>query len=520
MARIRGLVFTFLCAALLATGSFSFVSEAMAAQTSVEQKKAAALRSARARLQAKENAQQKAKSRAQKSASTKKATTAKATHKTISSTKKNSSVVAVKRPSTRTAVSKPTSKVSGKTRKAEATKQKATLEHQQKDLKTELSSLKQDLALKQSRAQSADDALKESEKAISKSNRSLKELSEKKAAASARLADLKNEAKIVGLQVGEAEDVVTSIGQAQFLNSMRHPWQTALTGGNPNELSRRSAVLGYLAQEQTRTIDRLENRQKNIETVAKKTEETRAELVRIESEEQRNRVALEKEKNSRSLALERLRGEIKTQQQRYEQLVKNDRELSVLISKIDKRIADAEAQEKLEEERRIAAQKARSKSSSRKSTAKSGGKVDTTRLTIAPVRGNFGALKGKLTMPVNGTIAASFGQRREGAASSLPWRGLLIRAKTGENVLATAPGTVVFSDWMRGFGNLLILDHGSNYLSVYANNESLFKSVGDTVSQGEAIASVGNSGGEESPGLYFELRYKGKPFDPARWLAR
>ena len=520
MARIRGLLLTILCAALLATGSFSFVSEAEAAQTTVEQKKAAALRSARARLKAKKAAEQKAKKKTQQSTAQKKVTTKKTVRRTNFTAKKSSSATATKKTVARTVESKPAPKVSGKNQKAEATKQKATLEHQQKDLKTELSTLKQDLALKQSRAQSADDALKESEKAISKSNRSLKELSEKKAAANARLADLKNEAKIVGLQVGEAEDVVTSIGQAQFLNSMRHPWQTALTGGNPNELSRRSAVLGYLAQEQTRTINRLENRQKNIEIVAKKTEETRSELVRIESEEQRNRAALEKEKNSRSLALERLRGEIKTQQQRYEQLVKNDRELSVLISKIDKRIAEAEAQEKLEEERRIAAQKARSKSTSRKSTAKPSGKIDTTRLTVAPVRGNFGALKGKLTMPVNGTIAASFGQRREGAASSLPWRGLLIRAKTGENVLATAPGTVVFSDWMRGFGNLLILDHGSNYLSVYANNESLFKSVGDTVSQGEAIASVGNSGGEERPGLYFELRYKGKPFDPARWLAR
>ena len=515
MAQIRGLVFTFLCAALLATGSFSFVTEATAAQTTAEQKKAAALRVARARLQAKNAAQQKAK----KSTSQKKATTKKVAKKTTVTTKKKASAPAAKKTSTRPVKSKSTPKVSGKTQKAEATKQKASLEHQQKDLKTELSTLKQDLALKQSRAQSADDALKESEKAISKSNRSLKELSEKKAAANARLADLKNEAKIVGLQVGEAEDVVTSIGQAQFLNSMRHPWQTALTGGNPNELSRRSAVLSYLAQEQTRTIDRLENRQKNIATVAKKTEETRSELVRIESEERQNRASLEKEKNSRSLALERLRGEIKTQQQRYEQLVKNDRELSVLISKIDKRIAEAEAQEKIENERRIAAQKARSKSSSKRSSSAASTKVDTTRLTVAPVRGNFGALKGKLTMPVNGTIAASFGQRREGAASSLPWRGLLIRAKTGENVLATAPGTVVFSDWMRGFGNLLILDHGSNYLSVYANNESLFKSVGDTVSQGEAIASVGNSGGEERPGLYFELRYKGKPFDPARWLA-
>ena len=97
---------------------------------------------------------------------------------------------------------------------------------------------------------------------------------------------------------------------------------------------------------------------------------------------------------------------------------------------------------------------------------------------------------------------------------------MLIRAKLGQDVRATAAGTVVFSDWMRGFGNLLILDHGSNYLSVYANNETLYKSVGERVKRGDTIASVGRSGGEDYPGLYFELRYKGKPFDPTRWIAK
>ena len=474
------------------------VSSAFAATQTVEQKKAAAIAQAKKRLATKQ-----------------KATPTKVTKTTA---KKTTTQKVVKKTTAKPVAKKTTAKATPKVQKAAATKEKANLESQKKDIKNTLSSIKKDIAQKQSRAKSAEEELKESEKAISKSNRSLKELSEKKTAATARLADLKTEAKIVGLQVGEAEDVVTSIAQAQFLNSMRHPWQTAIEGGNPNEVSRRSAVLGYLAQEQTRTINRLENRQKNIEAVAKKTEETRKELVRIESEEQKNRASLEKEKSSRSVALNRLRGEIKTQQDRYEQLVKNDRELSSLIAKIDRQIEAAEKQERLEaEKRRLAAEKSRT-TPAKRTPQKTTPKVDTSRLAIAPVQGNFGALKGKLTVPVKGTIAATYGQRREGAASSLPWRGLLIRAKAGESVHATAPGTVVFSDWMRGFGNLLILDHGSNYLSVYANNESLFKSVGDTVAQGETIASVGNSGGEESPGLYFELRYKGKPFDPAKWL--
>ncbi|MEF9943701.1 MAG: peptidoglycan DD-metalloendopeptidase family protein, partial [Burkholderiaceae bacterium] len=80
------------------------------------------------------------------------------------------------------------------------------------------------------------------------------------------------------------------------------------------------------------------------------------------------------------------------------------------------------------------------------------------------------------------------------------------------------PGQVVFADWLRGFGNLLILDHGDSYLSVYGNNESLYKNVGDRVSIGETVASVGNTGGGDLPSLYFELRHQGRPFDPLKWM--
>jgi septal ring factor EnvC (AmiA/AmiB activator) len=82
-----------------------------------------------------------------------------------------------------------------------------------------------------------------------------------------------------------------------------------------------------------------------------------------------------------------------------------------------------------------------------------------------------------------------------------------------------ATGDVVFSDWLRGFGNLLIVDHGGGYLSLYSNNESLYKQAGTRVRAGDAVASVGNTGGQEEPGLYFELRHLGKPFDPMTWVS-
>ncbi len=399
---------------------------------------------------------------------------------------------------------------------------RSSLQKEQRSIKGQISTIKKDISAKEASLDKVNGELAASEKAISQSNRTLKELGSKKQDVENQLEDLKREAGIVSLHVSEAEDLIVSISQAQFVNSRRHPWQTALAGSNPNDIARMSAILQYMAREQDRTIDRLANRRKNIEIVTAKTNETQKELIRIETAEQKNRSELEREKSRRESAFAQLKKELSTQKARYEQLVKNDRQLTNLIADIDKQIAAAASRERAKKAALAAAKKReqeKARSRRRAQTAKAS-RPDTRPTTVAPVTGNFGKLRGKLTMPTKGKVVAKFGQKRAGAASTLAWRGMLIRAKQGQDVVAAGPGTVVFSDWMRGFGNLLIVDHGSNYLSVYANNETLYKSVGDSVKQGETIASVGSSGGEDAPGLYFELRYKGKPFDPARWIAR
>jgi septal ring factor EnvC (AmiA/AmiB activator) len=126
-----------------------------------------------------------------------------------------------------------------------------------------------------------------------------------------------------------------------------------------------------------------------------------------------------------------------------------------------------------------------------------------------------------MTLPVTGELAARFGSPRrvEGGGTAPTWKGLFIHAPLGAEVRSVAAGQVVFADWLRGFGNLMVIDHGEGYLSVYGNNESLLRNVGDTVAVGDSIASVGNTGGNEQTGLYFELRFQGRPFDPLKWVA-
>jgi septal ring factor EnvC (AmiA/AmiB activator) len=128
------------------------------------------------------------------------------------------------------------------------------------------------------------------------------------------------------------------------------------------------------------------------------------------------------------------------------------------------------------------------------------------------------SLKGTLPRPAKGRIVKAFGNKNSHARNK--WQGWLIKGYEGSPINAIHHGRIVFSDWLRGFGLLLIVDHGDGYLSLYARNQTLLKSVGDWVYQGENIATLGSSGGFKEPSLYFEIRQKGKPQDPAAWLKR
>jgi septal ring factor EnvC (AmiA/AmiB activator) len=127
----------------------------------------------------------------------------------------------------------------------------------------------------------------------------------------------------------------------------------------------------------------------------------------------------------------------------------------------------------------------------------------------------FAGQKGKLAWPVKGRVRRLFGRHKP--LSDLRWQGVVIEAKNGTPVMAVSHGRIAFADWLRGLGNLVIIDHGNSYLSLYGHNESLFKGAGEWVDAGEVISSIGSSGGQNKPALYFEIRKKGKPQNPTGW---
>ena len=125
------------------------------------------------------------------------------------------------------------------------------------------------------------------------------------------------------------------------------------------------------------------------------------------------------------------------------------------------------------------------------------------------------ALRGRLLMPAEGNLRKMFGRFRQG---QIKWKGVVINGTAGDSVVAIHHAKVLYSDWLRGFGLVTVLDHGDGYMSLYGHNQALLKQAGEVVQAGEAIALLGQSGGQSRPNLYFEIRHKGRPINPVNWL--
>lgn len=431
---------------------------------------------------------------------------AQTTQKKSNTVKKNTRSTSAKRTTTSRNTQSTAKRNSAKTTSSDVSeKRRNELQNQQKSLQEQLGSLKKQLSQAEASQSEASDALAASEEAISKANRKLRELGNERTRVENRLKELREQELSVSGQLTSAEKQNRAIARAQFLNSRRQSWQTLIAGTNPHEVARDAASLQYFARAQQKEVNQLSKQQADIHSVSKETQSKRKELANIEANEKKGREQLMREQQTRKQTLEKLKKQISEQRASIDKLERDQQRLGQLVANIDKVLA----QRKAEAERRALEARKKQPASGKVSV---GGKKPT---------GAFAKQRGKLLMPALGKITGRYGQARANASGkSTTWRGLMIQARQGSDVLACANGQVVFSDWLRGFGNLIIVDHGDGYLSIYANNESLYKSVGDKVSRGETIASVGNTGGEERPGLYFELRRNGQPFNPLPWIGK
>ena len=415
----------------------------------------------------------------------------------------------------------------------ERSRQKESAEQERAELRKKLLTLKEDIGKTEKARGHAADSLSASEAAISNANRSLRELAAEQERTKKRLEKLAISQEALETAVAQQRNRLEKMLRGQYVGGQDDRVKLLLSGDNPNRIARELRYLGYVSAEQSKAIDILQQNLAAIEANKLDAEEARNALEDIADEQREQKTLLEKEKNKRKALLLQLSSQLSSQRKQAGNLSRDEERLSSLVEKLAALIAQ---QRKAEEEE--AKRRARAKAEQKEKQAAKGRSADKSaeRPEASPPKvasktapesepepptvsdgSGFASMKGKLKLPVKGELMASFGARR---ADGPNWKGLFITAAEGAEVKAIAAGEIIFADWMRGFGNLLVVDHGGQYMTIYGNNQSLLKRPGDKLKAGEVIATVGNSGGNEQSGLYFEMRYQGRAIDPSSWMNR
>lgn len=293
------------------------------------------------------------------------------------------------------------------------------------------------------------------------------------------------------------------------------PLKLLLSQDTVADANRALAYHRYLQRERAQRITTLTADLKELEALQAQIAERKQKLQGTQQDQKQQAAALEADRRDRAKTVASLEERFKDQREKEQALGQDAKALETLLASLRAAAARAEA-ERRAAARRAAAEKAAAERAARQAAAQ--GRPPPPPTKVPPAVASAPAPKvGGLGWPLSGNLLARYGGKLpDGRTSS----GVLIGAPAGSTVTAVADGTVVFSDWMTGYGMILIVDHGNGYMSLYAHNDTLLKDAGARVSRGDAVAKVGNSGGQGVTALYFELRRGGQPVNPDSWLQR
>ncbi|MEF8765354.1 peptidoglycan DD-metalloendopeptidase family protein [Stenotrophomonas sp. A3_2] len=293
------------------------------------------------------------------------------------------------------------------------------------------------------------------------------------------------------------------------------PLKLLLSQDTVADANRALAYHRYLQRERAQRITTLTADLKELEALQAQIAERKQKLQGTQQDQKQQAAALEADRRDRAKTVASLEERFKDQREKEQALGQDAKALETLLANLRAAAARAEA-ERRAAARRAAAEKAAAERAARQAAAQ--GRPPPPPTKVPPAVASAPAPKvGGLGWPLSGNLLARYGGKLpDGRTSS----GVLIGAPAGSTVTAVADGTVVFSDWMTGYGMILIVDHGNGYMSLYAHNDTLLKDAGARVSRGDAVAKVGNSGGQGVTALYFELRRGGQPVNPDSWLQR
>lgn len=419
---------------------------------------------------------------------------------------------------------------------AEIAAQQAQVERERVELRARIGLLQKELDERAAQRKEAADALQVSEAAISVITRRLGEQGTQLRQAQSELDELQVQFKRqFGVLVARRDELSNQL-RKQYSSGLS-PWTALLSGDDPQQIGRDLTYLDYISRARSLAVTAVKNEIERLAELEAKTELRRQDVVRLVQETTEQKTLLEVQKRERATVLARIEGQLQAQRAEAATLGRDDKRLSDLVdnlagqleaareaAQVAETARKAEAARQVEQARQELARRQAQEASQAKERQAAQAEVAAAEAAsarsaerTAPAQATGAGLKPGLRWPVKGQVMARFGTNRpEGGV----WRGVLLRAPEGTSVQVVASGTVVYANWLRGFGNLIIIDHGEQYLSVYAYNQSLLKQIGDTVQLGETIALAGSTGGQVDSALYFEIRHRGSAVDPVKLLAR
>lgn len=314
--------------------------------------------------------------------------------------------------------------------------------------------------------------LKKDDLAIAKAAKAINVTEQQLKISNKKIADLSKEKQQLATQKNKQERLLAQQLRSAYTTGQHDYLKLVLNQDESEKIQRTISYYQYLNKARMIEIDKFQSTITQLMQVTTQHQEQVNQLKSLKISQQKQQKSLSKNKRKRSKTLASLSKKLLSSKQKLAKLKAEEANLTAALQKL---------------------------------TALIRAEVDLTGLS---------KLKRKLSWPVKGRLLRSFGSRKQGY---LKWKGVLLGAPIGRQVQTIHNGTILFSDWLKGYGLLTVIDHGNGYMSLYAHNQTLLKSVGDRVETGEPIALVGQSGGQDQAGLYFEIRHQGKAVNPKLW---
>jgi septal ring factor EnvC (AmiA/AmiB activator) len=346
-------------------------------------------------------------------------------------------------------------------------------------LNRDVASLKKLLSGFRSERSELQQSLRQSELDIGNIQRQIRNIAAQLNTQQAELKDLQERRATLQDSRKQQQNIISQQVLAAYQIGQQKKLKVLFNQQEPDKLSRSLAYYDYFNRARSEQINSYIDLISELNSIEPRIQERADSLAKARSALSKEHHKLRDSQQSRQQSLRKINAAISDKDKHLKQLELDRRELEQLIEAVEQTIAN---------------------------------------IAIPSDYSPFDKRKGKLAWPVNGKPSNRFGSNREGG--KLRWQGVTIPAPAGSEIKAIHHGRVVFADWLRGAGLLIIVDHGDGYMSLYGHNQSLLADTGDWVSAGDSIATVGNSGGQQRSALYFEIRHNGKPTDPVHWCRR